>query len=83
MSIVFIILTVIILLIIAFLFGAVFGMIASIVSIDTSLEIYGTTPDIDSFKSVYKRVLDEHIRPCAIEVIKNNVEKYSEKEESK
>jgi len=83
MLIVFTILAVIILLIIAFLFGGCFGMVASVVSLDASLEKYGTTPDINSFKSIYKRVIDEHIRPLTIELIKNKVEKYSEKEESK
>lgn len=71
---------VIILLIFMFLFGACFGVVASVISLDKSLEVYGTTPSIDLFKRTYEEVINNHARPLAIELIKNNVEKYSKKE---
>ena len=55
-------------------------MVTSVISLDKSLEVYGTTPSIDLFKRNYEEIINNHARPLAIELIKNNVEKYSKKE---
>ncbi len=77
MLIVFILLVVIILLITAFLFGISFGIVASSISLDTSLENYGTSKEIESFKDIFRHFYDKKIKHNVIELYKKEVKNNS------